>query len=158
MATGEASDTAHDAMGRFAPVLRRFARALAIGRDRVVAGDALAMAALERGGDGDAATLKIRLYQRVLLAHRMRPTPAPAADGVRRTGRSATAQSIEKLPLDQREAVLLVVLENFSYEDAASIIGVPRSSLLARLVRARAALASQGEDAAQRPPHLRLVK
>lgn len=159
MATGEAPDDARDALGRIAPALRRFARALAVGRDRVEAGDALAQSALERIGDGEAGTMKLRLFQRVVLAHRARPAQAVEPDARRRTGRGAMAQALERLPLDQREAVLLVVLENFSYDDAASIAGVPRSSLVARLVRARLALAAQdGDDVPQRAPHLRLVK
>jgi RNA polymerase sigma-70 factor (ECF subfamily) len=58
------------------------------------------------------------------------------------------------LATEEREALLLVALEGFSYQEAAEIIGAPKATLIARLMRARAALAAaQGLDPRSRPVH-----
>lgn len=44
------------------------------------------------------------------------------------------------LPADQREAVLLVMVEGYSYKEAAEIVGCPVGTLNSRLVRGRDAL------------------
>lgn len=44
------------------------------------------------------------------------------------------------LPDEQREAVLLVMVEGWSYKEAAEIIGCPVGTLNSRLVRGRDAL------------------
>lgn len=49
-------------------------------------------------------------------------------------------RALEKLPDDQREAVLLVLVEGFAYKEAAEIIGCPQGTLTSRLVRGREAL------------------
>lgn len=45
-----------------------------------------------------------------------------------------------KLPDEQREAVLLVMVEGYSYREAAEIVGCPVGTLNSRLVRGRDAL------------------
>ena len=53
-----------------------------------------------------------------------------------------------KLPDEQREAVLLVMVEGWSYKEAAEIVGCPVGTLNSRLVRGRdALLALLGEAA-----------
>ncbi len=49
--------------------------------------------------------------------------------------------ALAKLPADQREALLLIGAEGLSYEEAASIIGVPEGTVKSRVNRARAKLA-----------------
>lgn len=49
-------------------------------------------------------------------------------------------RSMERLPDDQREAVLLVMVEGYSYKEAAGIVGCPVGTLNSRLVRGRDAL------------------
>ena len=49
-------------------------------------------------------------------------------------------RSMERLPDDQREAVLLVMVEGYSYKEAAEIVGCPVGTLNSRLVRGRDAL------------------
>ncbi len=44
------------------------------------------------------------------------------------------------LPDEQREAILLVMVEGYGYRDAAEIIGCPVGTLTSRLVRGRDAL------------------
>ena len=94
---------------------------------------------------------------------------APAQDGGA-TQAGARAQGIshalDALPVEEREALLLVVLEGFSYGQAADVLGVPRSALAARVTRARhfltehldAALPIEARNRAKHPEYLRLVK
>lgn len=49
-------------------------------------------------------------------------------------------RAMAKLPEDQREAVLLVMVEGYSYKEAAEIVGCPVGTLNSRLVRGRDAL------------------
>jgi RNA polymerase sigma-70 factor (ECF subfamily) len=64
------------------------------------------------------------------------------ADG----GQEARAQlsdvdrAMARLPDEQREAVLLVMVEGWSYKEAAQIVGCPVGTLNSRLVRGRDAL------------------
>lgn len=45
--------------------------------------------------------------------------------------------ALSKLPEEQREVILLVGLEQFSYADAARILGVAQGTVMSRLSRAR---------------------
>ncbi|WP_245805944.1 RNA polymerase sigma factor [Erythrobacter donghaensis] len=49
-------------------------------------------------------------------------------------------RAMARLPADQREAVLLVMVEGYSYKEAAAIVGCPVGTLNSRLVRGRDAL------------------
>ena len=49
-------------------------------------------------------------------------------------------RALARLPDEQREAVLLVMVEGYSYKEAAEIIGCPVGTLNSRLVRGRDAL------------------
>ncbi|WP_022675040.1 RNA polymerase sigma factor [Novosphingobium sp. B-7] len=71
------------------------------------------------------------------------------ADG----GQEACAQlsdvdrAMARLPDEQREAVLLVMVEGWSYKEAADIVGCPVGTLNSRLVRGRDALLGMlGDD------------
>lgn len=48
--------------------------------------------------------------------------------------------ALARLPEDQRLAVALVLVEGFSYKEAAAIMGVPVGTLTSRLARGREAL------------------
>ncbi|HWU04397.1 MAG TPA: RNA polymerase sigma factor [Novosphingobium sp.] len=50
------------------------------------------------------------------------------------------ARAMARLPDEQREAVMLVLVEGFAYKEAAAIIGCPIGTLTSRLVRGREAL------------------
>jgi RNA polymerase sigma factor (sigma-70 family) len=71
--------------------------------------------------------------------------PSVRADGVRaaeaRLMLADVAGALQKLPLEQREALLLVAVEGLSYRDAADILSVPIGTLTSRIARAREALA-----------------
>lgn len=57
-------------------------------------------------------------------------------------------RAMMRLPEEQREAVLLVMVEGCSYREAAEIVGCPVGTLNSRLVRGRDALQGLLEDAA----------
>lgn len=57
-------------------------------------------------------------------------------------------EALSRLPDAQREAVLLVMVEGWSYQEAADIVGCPVGTLTSRLVRGRDALLGMlGQDA-----------
>lgn len=58
-------------------------------------------------------------------------------------GLSDIDRALRTLPNEQREAVLLVMVEGWSYKEAANIVGCPVGTLNSRLVRGRDALLRQ---------------
>jgi RNA polymerase sigma-70 factor (ECF subfamily) len=50
-------------------------------------------------------------------------------------------RALEKVPADQREALLLIVAEGLSYEDAALVCGTAVGTIKSRVYRARMRLA-----------------
>src|SRR5690606_26002292 len=141
------------------PALRRYARALTRNADRA---DDLVQDCLERAirkqrlwaptGSLQAWLFKIllNLYRNDARHRRRRGDHVPIESLVAepsipapQPGRIALAEmsrAIDALPDEQREALLLVVLEGVSYEQAAGILGIPAGTLMSRLSRARAAL------------------
>jgi RNA polymerase sigma-70 factor, ECF subfamily len=49
--------------------------------------------------------------------------------------------AVDRLPPEQRDVVALVMLEEFSYREAADALGLPIGTVMSRLSRAKAALA-----------------
>jgi RNA polymerase sigma-70 factor (ECF subfamily) len=157
------------------PALRRYARALTRSADRA---DDLVQDCLERAIRKRALWLPtgslrswlfrilLNLYRNeirqdrrrgehvpleVVLAEPSAPAPQPG-----RLALAEVARAIDLLPDDQREALLLVVLEGMSYAEAASTLGIPGGTLMSRLSRARAAL--RGMTGHVEEPRLRTVK
>ena len=56
--------------------------------------------------------------------------------------------ALARLPDEQREAVVLVLVEGFAYKEAAEIVGVPQGTLTSRLGRGREALLRELGEAA----------
>jgi RNA polymerase sigma factor (sigma-70 family) len=54
--------------------------------------------------------------------------------------RSEIAGAMNTLPVEQREAVALVLIEGMAYKDAAAVLDIPMGTLTSRLVRGRQAL------------------
>jgi RNA polymerase sigma-70 factor (ECF subfamily) len=172
--------TSREAIETLTPGLRRFARALTglgPGADELV--QATLMRTLEEERRWRDDELKMRVYASLTQVNRQRQR----AQAARRQGETGPARSIpgskgssrreviskalDGLAAEEREALLLVVLEGFGYQEAAEIVGAPRATLVARLMRARAALAAaQGLDPRSPPApapsrnsgHLRVVK
>ena len=66
-----------------------------------------------------------------------------------------TARAMQALPLEQREVLLLVAVEEMSYAEAAAVLSIPVGTLMSRLARARATLRDLTQTGA---PKLRSVK
>ena len=64
--------------------------------------------------------------------------------------------ALKQLPEDFREVVLLVGLEQLSYEEAARVLGIPKGTVMSRLARGREKL--QVLMAGEQVPVLRRVK
>jgi RNA polymerase sigma-70 factor, ECF subfamily len=78
--------------------------------------------------------------------------PADAAENVGGSGdaplRSLAVQAaLAALPEEQRSAVALVLIEGFSYQEAADALDVPIGTLTSRLARGRAAMQATLGDA-----------
>ena len=76
------------------------------------------------------------------------------------------AAAVRALPLDLREALLIVVLANLTHREAASALDISLATLVARLTKARerisaltrAQTAVETAGVAPSVPHLRVVK
>jgi RNA polymerase sigma-70 factor (ECF subfamily) len=157
------------------PALRRYARALTRNPDRA---DDLVQDCLERAIRKQALwqptgplkgwlfRILLNLYRNELRLARRRgdhvpvdtllvePAVAPAQPG--RIALNELSRAIATLVDDQREALLLVVLEGLSYSEAAAALDIPMGTLMSRLGRARAALRKM--TGAVEEPRLRTVK
>jgi RNA polymerase sigma-70 factor (ECF subfamily) len=60
-------------------------------------------------------------------------------------------EALQRLPADQREAILLVSLESLPYAEAAKILRIPVGTLMSRLSRGRDALRGLMDGEAARP-------
>lgn len=172
-----------DELNTLTPRLRRYARALATGSplpsehadDLVQATLMRAIGARYVGGMGDLA---VRLFATVTQLHREGAIvgssvavaggrPALVASGVAAPSgvgqQTKLSAGLLNLSLEEREALLLVTLEGFSYEEASRILRVSQSVLITRLTQARTALdqfmqARPARRPTSRPvPYLRLV-
>ncbi len=164
-----------DEMEKSVPALRRYARALTRNADRA---DDLVQDCLERAirkralwaprGTVEAWLMKmlVNLWRNDLRSNRRRGEhvhldgllvePAVAAPQPGRIALAEMSRALDTLPADQREALLLVVLEGKPYGEAAEILSIPIGTLMSRISRARAALkhlTGQGDE-----PRLRSVK
>jgi RNA polymerase sigma-70 factor (ECF subfamily) len=63
----------------------------------------------------------------------------------------ATLEAVMQLPEDQRAVILLVVVEGFSYREAADVLGVPIGTVMSRVSRARAALEDKVAGSGESP-------
>lgn len=151
-----------------APGIRRYARALSAGEPPSVADELLLEALLplrevaSNGGGCSDAELRLRLYATFTrIAERKLQLSAPTGPSLRHP---VIVHGLADLRLEDREALLLVVLEGFSYDQAAEILGIDHDDLVSRLVRARTRLAafdnqpSAPSDGTKRSMHLRIVK
>ncbi len=163
-----------DEIEQSVPALRRYARALTRNADRAddLVQDCLERAIRKRGLFRPTGPLQawlfrilINLWRNDLRFERRRgehvpidsiaePSVAPAQPG--RIALAEMSRAIDRLPDDQREALLLVVLQGMSYEEAARTLGIPPGTLMSRIGRARAALRTLTGNTEE--PRLRSVK
>lgn len=154
------------------PRLRRFARALtgnmADADDVVQASLEKAMASLDQWQPGTQLDRWLfRIARNTWIDDRRRAhnrmghddigemIDLAGDDGVTTAEQSAEARmvraAVDRLPPEQRDVVALVMLEEFSYREAADMLGLPIGTVMSRLSRAKAALAKvlAGEGAVQ---------
>ena len=65
--------------------------------------------------------------------------------------------ALDQLPMEQKEIVLLVALEDMSYADVAKTLGIPIGTVMSRLSRGRERLRALMEGRAE-PVRLKVVK
>ena len=132
--------------------LRRFARALVSDAD---CADQLVLETLTAAEPG---CMHVHQLFAILIARRReRETQLPRARApAAKAPQPDILRAFEALPLTDREALALVVVEQLEYEDAARILDVPLATFIARLTQARATMASIAEG--DRQVVLRLVK
>ena len=105
------------------------------------------------------------LYINDLRATRRRPltvgldeisSPAIPAKQILHVEIAETLAAFDRLPIEQREVLLMVVVEGHSYRDAARILGIPAGTVMSRIARAR----EQLRELSRVPelPRLRRVK
>jgi len=156
------------------PRLRRYARALA---GEAVRADDLVQDTLERAlgkwslwrpGNLRAWLFSIMHNLFVNQARSPRLVDYPGDDALPDLPTRATqndalelrdfAHSLSRLPEEQREVLLLVVLEDLSYEDTAKVLDVPVGTVMSRLSRGRERLRALLEGSEPAEPQLKVVK
>jgi len=148
------------------PHLRRYAFALVGDRDRA---DDLVQDCLERAWSrahlwrrGNIRGWLFTIMHNVSVNARRRENRGPPTTSIDLPGLEdglaigALRDAVNALPEEQREVVLLVGLEEFSYAEAAEILGVPIGTVMSRLHRGRERLRQM--LASQGAPNLRRVK
>ncbi len=156
------------------PALRRYARALLRDSER---GDDLLQDCLERAlsrrrlfvRPSNLGAWVFRIMRNVHLNNlrtaRRRPPGLGLEDAAEATIPADQIPHIEiaemlaafdRLPGEQREVLLLVVVEGHSYREAARMLKLPAGTVMSRIARAREQLRDLAADATA--PHLRRVK
>lgn len=162
-------------ISREIPHLRRYARAL---RRESDAADDLVQDCLERAirkrhlwrRDGTIRSWLFRILHNLYVndekrRRRRRPVPIdeawnlqPSLPGQeKRVEMLDVAAAMDRLPVEQRAAILLVALEGMTYDEAASTLRIPVGTLRSRISRGREALQGLGIPSA-RAAHIRSVK
>jgi RNA polymerase sigma-70 factor (ECF subfamily) len=153
------------------PAVRRYARALCAGAGASLA-DEMVQNALQSVGarirarelrPADVAEARREVYAAVtaIASRKLAAAPRPAPR------HPPIVHGLAALGFDERAVLLLVSLEGFGYDATGRIVGAPRDTALARLIRARAAIGADGQRPAaaasdgrarRTASHLRLVK
>jgi RNA polymerase sigma-70 factor (ECF subfamily) len=125
------------------------------------------------GGSGRLETRRqATLFSRFIDLHRRHvrrcaheENDAGWSDGAQVRGERKVVSSVRALPLEQREALLLVVIGGFAHREAAEVLDLSLNQFFDRLEKGRvklsACLAAEQDartDAWDRSPHLRIVK
>ena len=119
---------------------------------RIEAADRLGEDPLER------AFAEIVRLNRRRVRERGRATESAEISGESERREASVANQISVMPLDERESLLIIALAGYGYEAAARILDLPVSSVVSRLMRARARLDGARPGVAARGGHLRVVK
>ena len=168
------SDNGGDQLLTWVPRLRRYARALVGNRDDA---DDLVQDTLERALTKSAlwrgvADMRAWLFgmmhnlhvdgvrrpklHTVVLDDDTPEVPVVPTQGERLAVLDLQA-ALERVPVEQREIILLVALEDMSYAEVASTLGIPIGSVMSRLSRGRERLRCLMEGQPD-PVRLKVVK
>ena len=168
------SDNGDDQLLTWVPRLRRYARALVGNRDDA---DDLVQDTLERAltkfalwrGVADMRAWLFGMMHNLHIDGVRRPklhtvvldddtpeVPVAPTQGERLAVLDLQA-ALERLPVEQREIILLVALEDMSYVEVASTLGIPIGSVMSRLSRGRERLRCLMEGQPD-PVRLKVVK
>ncbi|MHA1523675.1 MAG: sigma-70 family RNA polymerase sigma factor [Alphaproteobacteria bacterium] len=144
----------HHAIAEQIPRLRRYARALvgnAVDADDLVQ-DCLerALARLDQWRDGDSPrrwmfTILHNIHVDRLRAQARRPALVPVDDQAAthppeqhdRLEFRDVSRALMQLPVENRQALLLVGVEGMKYREAAAVLDIPVGTLMSRLARGR---------------------
>lgn len=172
--SNDSNDNSDDQLLPWIPRLRRYARALVGNRDGAddlvqdTLERALAKAALWRGVADMRAWLFGMMHNlhvdgvrrpklhTVVLDDDTPEVPVAATQGDHLAVLDLQA-ALERLPVEQREIILLVALEDMSYAEVAATLGIPIGSVMSRLSRGRERLRSLMEGQPD-PVRLKVVK
>ena len=142
------------------PALRRYAAALLRNRDDAddLVHDCLVRALDKlhtRRDDADVRAWLFAIMHNLFISQLRRAKARPAGESIDETHESALSmrpdqenalqwrdlvRGLNALPVEQRSVILLVSVEDLSYADAATVLGVPIGTVMSRLARGRAML------------------
>lgn len=92
----------------------------------------------------------------VALGDETPETPVAPTQGERLAVRDLQS-ALDRLPIEQKEVLLLVALEDMAYADIASTLGIPMGTVMSRLARGRERLRALLADRTE-PVRLKAVK
>jgi RNA polymerase sigma factor (sigma-70 family) len=159
------------------PALRRYATSLLRNREEAddLVHDCLVRALDKlhtRRDDADVRAWLFAIMHNLFISQLRRKKSRPASEPLDETHESAMSlrpdqesnlqfrdlvAALNRLPVEQRSVVLLVTVEDLSYAEAASVLGIPVGTVMSRLARGRERLRQMTEEGEARPV-LRRVK
>jgi RNA polymerase sigma-70 factor, ECF subfamily len=159
------------------PALRRYAAALLRNRDDAddLVHDCLVRALDKlhtRREDADVRAWLFAIMHNLFISQLRRAKARPAGEPLDETHEAALSlrpdqesslqwrdliRGLNALPVEQRSVILLVSVEDLSYADAATVLGIPVGTVMSRLARGRERLRQLTEEEEARPV-LRRVK
>lgn len=160
------------------PALRRYAAALLRNREDAddLVHDCLVRALDKlhtRRDDADVRAWLFAIMHNLFISQLRRAKARPATDPLDDTHEAAVTlrpdqennlhwrdliRGLNRLPVEQRTVVLLVSVEDLSYAEAASVLGVPIGTVMSRLARGRERLRQYTDNADEVRPALRRIK
>jgi len=159
------------------PALRRYATALLRNREDAddLVHDCLVRALDKlhtRRDDADVRAWLFTIMHNLFISQLRRARARPARASLDETHEAAMSvradqesrlnwrdllRGLNRLPVEQRTVILLVSVEDLSYAEAASVLGIPVGPGMARLARGRERLRQLTEEGETRPA-LRRIK
>lgn len=159
------------------PALRRYATALLRNREDAddLVHDSLVRALDKlhtRRDDADVRAWLFAIMHNLFISQLRRQKSRPAGEPINESHEATLTlrpdqesslqfrdlvEALNRLPVEQRSVLLLVSVEDLSYAEAASVLGIPIGTVMSRLARGRERLRQMTEGEEVRPV-LRRVK